>query len=214
MPKFKASSEHTRNVLRELHKHYPDSECALIHQNPLQLLVATMLSAQCTDVLVNQVTPLLFRKFPDAYALAGASIEDIETSIQRVNYFHTKAKHIKEAAQIILDEHDGNVPDTMEELVKLPGVARKTANVVLGNGYGKPEGIVVDTHVQRLSLRMGFTTNKTPTTIEADLMEQVPKGRWVLLSHQLIDHGRAICKARRPLCDQCPVEEICPKIGV
>lgn len=214
MSAFRITSDHISKVLRQLDKSYSDAECALIHQNPLQLLVATMLSAQCTDVLVNQVTPELFAAYPDAESLAEASVEGIAQRIRRVNYYKTKAKHIQAAAQMILDDFGGEVPQTLEELIKLPGVARKTANVVLGDGFGKPEGVVVDTHVLRLSRRLGISEGKTPVEVEKELMERLSNRRWVSISHQLIEHGRAVCKARAPLCDDCPLEGVCPRIGV
>ena len=201
-------------IYRKLEKLYPDAACALHHTSPFELLVATILSAQCTDVRVNMVTPALFRKYPDAGAMAGAKVADLERLIRTTGFYRNKAKALKGAAAVIANDHAGRVPDTMDELLKLPGVARKTANVVLGNAYGKNEGIVVDTHVARLSRRLGLTPEKDPRKIEADLMQLFPRRTWTLLAHLLIFHGRAVCSARKPDCEHCQLAGDCPKIGV
>jgi endonuclease-3 len=196
---------------------YPGSAvelCALRHESPFQLLAATILSAQCTDERVNKVTPGLFRKYRTAKAFAAAPPGELEADIRSTGFFNNKAKSIRGACRRIVEEHGGKVPETMDELLELPGVARKTANVVLGNAFGKNEGVVVDTHVTRLSRRMGMTRQKTPEKIETALMKLVPREDWALFSHLLIHHGRAICQARSPKCGECPVEALCPKIGV
>jgi endonuclease-3 len=203
-----------RRVYRKLAKQYPDATRALLHRNPYQLLVATILSAQCTDERVNMTTPTLFEKYPDPQALAASRPADVEKIIKSCGFYRNKTKSIRGAAQAIVDEHDGEVPQTMDELLKLPGVARKTANVVLGNAFDTNVGVVVDTHVKRLSNRLGFTDQKTPEKIEQDLMPLFPKKNWTMLSHLLIFHGRATCKARKPDCDNCVVNKDCPKIGV
>jgi endonuclease-3 len=188
---------------------YPDAKCALDHQNPLQLLVATILSAQSTDKMVNTITPALFAKYRTAAQLAGADTADLEAMIHSSGFFRNKAKSIKAAAQKIVEEYGGRVPDTMEELLGLQGVARKTANVVLGVAYGKAEGVVVDTHVQRLSRRLDFSKEERPDKIEQDLMRLFPQDQWILLAHLLIHHGRARCTAMRPKCSECAIEELC-----
>lgn len=197
-------------LLKRLKKAYPGAGCKLNHSNSLHLLIATILSAQCTDERVNQVTPVFFKTYPDAKAIAGAPLLSIEAIIRSTGFFRNKAKNIKSACTLITEQFNGKVPDTMEELLLLPGVARKTANVVLGTAFGKASGVVVDTHVSRLSQRLGLTKHKNPEKIEIDLINVIPKKSWILFSHQLIHHGRAICKARSPLCAKCPLEEICP----
>ncbi len=201
-------------VLRRLKTAYPDAKCALDHKSPLELLVATILSAQCTDVRVNMVTPQLFAKYKTAADYARSPAGELEREIRSTGFFNSKAKSIRAAGAAIAAEHGGKVPDQMETLVALPGVGRKTANVVLGNAFGKDEGFVVDTHVGRLSRRLGFTRETDPVKVELDLNALVPKGRRTMGAHLLISHGRTICGARKPLCDQCPVEGLCPKIGV
>ncbi len=191
-----------------LQTRYPHAHCALIHDGPFQLLIATILSAQCTDKLVNQVTPDLFKAFPDAKALAKAPLEKVEAKVNRVNFWRNKAKNIKAAAQLLMDEFGGEVPQEMEQLIRLPGVARKTANVVLGNAFNKNMGVVVDTHVGRLSQRFGLTKQTTPEKIELDLMKLFPRAQWTLLSHLFIEHGRAVCKARHGKCTE---DAICAK---
>lgn len=201
-------------IFKGLQEAYPDVKCALDHQGPLQLLVATILSAQCTDVRVNLVTPALFSKYPTAADFAEARLPDLEKLIHSTGFFRNKAKNIKAAGQRLLTEFKGSVPKTMEELLTLPGVARKTANVVLGTAYGIASGIVVDTHVFRLSHRLGLTRAKTPEQVEQDLMKIVPKAEWIDFSHRLIHHGRKICSARNPQCDRCSLNPVCPRVGV
>jgi endonuclease III len=201
-------------VLRRLAKAYPDARCALEHRSPLQLLVATILSAQCTDVRVNMVTPALFRKYRTAADYARAPAGELEEAIRSTGFFNAKAKSLRRAGAAIAAEHGGKVPSSMEELVRLPGVGRKTANVILGNAFGKDEGFVVDTHVARLARRLGFTRQSDPVKIERDLLAIVPEGRRTMAAHELIFHGRRICVARRPRCEICPVNPLCPKIGV
>jgi endonuclease-3 len=203
-----------RKINEGLKKEYPEAECALNHQNPLELLVATMLSAQCTDVRVNLVTPELFRKYRSVEDFANASQADLERMIHSTGFFRNKAKNIKGACQALHAEFKGKVPQTMDELLGLPGVARKTANVVLGTAYGIPSGVVVDTHVFRLSHRLGLTRANTPEKVEQDLMRLVPQDEWINFSHRLIHHGRRICMARNPQCSRCVLSELCPKIGL
>jgi endonuclease-3 len=216
--RFKESPEEKKKraakVLRRLARAYPDAKCALDHRSPLELLVATILSAQCTDVRVNEVTPALFRKYKTAADYARAPAGELEKAIRPTGFFNSKAKSLRRAGAAIAAEHGGKVPDTMEALVKLPGVGRKTANVILGNAFGKDEGFVVDTHVARLSQRLGFTRQTDPVKIEQDLMAIVPEGRRTMAAHELIFHGRRICAARKPRCEICPVNPLCPKIGV
>jgi endonuclease III len=201
-------------IAKLLATEYPDATCALQFSNPLQLLVATILSAQCTDVRVNMVTPALFKKYPNAAALASAKRSELEKAIQSTGFFRSKAKSVQEAAKKLVDEHGGQVPKTMEALVELPGVGRKTANVVLGTAYDIASGVVVDTHVSRLSQRLGLTKHKDPVKIERDLMALLPPGEWVDFSHRLIHHGRKVCIARKPRCEDCVLRMVCPKIGV
>jgi endonuclease-3 len=207
-------SERAGKIVVALKKAYPEAKCSLEHGEPLQLLVATILSAQCTDERVNKVTPGLFRKYRDARAFAGAPPGELEADIRSTGFFNNKAKSIRGACRMIVEKFGGKVPETMEELLELPGVARKTANVVLGNAFGKNVGVVVDTHVTRLSRRMGLTRQKTPEKIELALMKLVPQEDWALFSHLLICHGRATCDARKPECEGCCVEKWCPKTGV
>jgi endonuclease-3 len=202
--------QRTETVLARLREEYPDARCALDHQSPFELLVATILSAQCTDKRVNMVTPALFERFPDPPALAEAEIEELEELIRTTGFFRNKARSLLGLGQALMRDHDGEVPNTMEELTALPGVGRKTANVVLGNAFGIDEGVVVDTHVQRLSKLLGLTEQGTPEKIERDLMELVPRTDWTLWSHLLILHGRAVCKARRPDCGRCVLIDLCP----
>jgi len=196
-------------LLRALKQTYPKVECALNHENPLQLLVATILSAQCTDARVNLVTPSLFKKYPDADAFAKASPADLETLIRSTGFYRNKAKSILGMARLLVQKYGGVVPRTMEELLELPGVARKTANVVLGTAYRIAAGVVVDTHVTRLSNRLGLTRELTPEKIERDLMKIVPREDWIWFSHALITHGRRVCTARNPNCPDCPVLKNC-----
>ena len=201
-------------ILRRLARAYPDARCSLDFSSPLELLVATILSAQCTDVRVNLVTPELFRKYRSAADYARAPVGNLEQAIRETGFFNAKARSLRRAGAILAAEHGGKVPDTMEELLKLPGVGRKTANVILGNAFGKDEGFVVDTHVARLARRLGLTRESDPVKIEQDLMAIIPGGKRTMAAHRLIFHGRQICAARKPLCEICPVEELCPKVGV
>jgi endonuclease III len=206
--------QQSANVIKLLKKLYPDAHCALIHENAFQLLIATILSAQCTDDRVNIVTATLFRKFPTPKSLADAEIEDITQEIKSINFFNNKAKSLKAMSQKLVENFGGEVPKTMEQLLTLNGVARKTANVVLGNAFGIASGVVVDTHVSRLSQRFGLTEETTPEKIEKNLAELVPKKDWVMFPHWMIFHGRQVCKARNPNCEKCKLAEICPKIGL
>lgn len=197
-----------------LKRTYPKAKCSLDYGNPLQLLVATVLSAQCTDARVNIVTPALFAKYKTAQDFAGANIIELESLIHSAGFYRTKAKNIKAACKIMAEKHGGKVPRTMEEMLELPGVARKTANIVLGNSYGVIEGVPVDTHAIRLSSRLGWTKNSAQEKIEKDLMALVPQQGWLQISNLFVFHGRAICTARKPQCAVCPVRHLCPKIGV
>ena len=203
----KARAEQIIKLLKRAH---PDAKCALNHSNPFELLVATILSAQCTDERVNKVTADLFRKYrkPEDYLKVPAT--ELQEDIRTTGFFRNKTKSIQGACSMLVDEFHGQVPKTMDELLKLPGVARKTSNVVLGVAYGIPAGIVVDTHVTRVSRRLGLTKQKDAVKIEQDLVELVPRIDWIIFSHLLIFHGRRICKARRPLCEECQVEKLCP----
>lgn len=195
-------------ILELLDIHYPDAQCSLDYIDPLQLLVSTILSAQCTDERVNQVTPALFKKYPTVRAFAEASLEELENDIKSTGFYRNKARNIQACCQVLLDQHGGDIPRDLETLVKLPGIGRKTANVILGNAFGVP-GIVVDTHVGRVARRLGLTAQKDPEKIEMDLMEIIPRERWVRFSHQLIQHGRRICQARKPRMDLCPLAPHC-----
>ncbi len=206
--------ERADRIYRILEETYPDAHCALDHRNAFELTVATILSAQCTDERVNQVTPELFRAFPDAGSLAGARTREVERIIHSTGFYRNKAKNLVGMAEAVLERHGGEIPHTMEELVKLPGVGRKTANVVLGNAFGIDEGIVVDTHVKRLSNRLGWTRHADPVKVEEDLVRLVPRERWTMLSHILIFHGRQVCSARKPRCGECPVSHLCPSSSV
>jgi len=196
-------------ILNALDSLYPRAECALRHKNAWQLLVSTILSAQCTDKRVNEVTPGLFRKYPTIRDFAAASLPELAQEIRSTGFFNNKAKALVGAARKILADYAGKVPRTMEEMLAIPGVARKTANVVLGTAYGIPSGIVVDTHVQRIARRLDLTRHTDPVKIETDLMKLVPSGRWILFSHQMILHGRTLCPARRPRCAECPLDPVC-----
>jgi endonuclease-3 len=202
-----------RRIVRLLAREYPDARCALNYETPLQLMIATILSAQCTDVRVNIVTPSLFARYRDAKAFANANPRELEAAIQSTGFFRNKAKSIIAACKQIVERFRGDVPGSMEELVHLPGVGRKTANVILGNAFGIP-GITVDTHVGRLSRRMGLTTHTDPVKVESDLMRLIPKKEWTMFSHRMILHGRRICQARKPQCDACVLNKVCPKICV
>ena len=199
-----------REIYQILAVTYPDAHCALHHRNAFELTAATILSAQCTDDRVNQVTPALFDAYPDPEALAGAEQEEVEALIHSTGFFRNKAKSLIGMAQVVMTKHGGEIPPRMEDLVHLPGVGRKTANVVLGNAFGIDEGVVVDTHVGRLARRMGFTRQEDPVRIEKDLVRLFPRAWWTMLSHLLIFHGRQQCPARRPRCGGCPVANLCP----
>jgi endonuclease III len=208
-----SAAERATRVVEGLAREYPDAHCALIHETPLQLLVATILSAQCTDARVNQVTATLFKKYPDARAFAAAKLEELERDIRPTGFFRNKAKSIQGAAKLLLEKHGGRVPETMEELLELPGVARKTANVVLGTWFKKATGVVVDTHVARLSNRLKLTEDVDPKKIEQDLMRLLPSEEWIDFSHRMIWHGRKICVARTPKCGECVLASCCPSAG-
>lgn len=200
-------------ILERLRQEYPTAHCELDHQNPFELLVATILSAQCTDARVNLVTPELFRRYPGSAELAAARQEDVEELIRSTGFFRNKARSLIGMARALVADHDGNVPDSMEQLRPLPGVGRKTANVILGNAFGINAGITVDTHVKRLSRLLGLTRNTDPEKVERDLMELFPQEHWTLLSHLLIWHGRKVCIANRPRCSVCVLCDLCPSCG-
>lgn len=202
--------ERAHDIITRLRQLYPDARCSLDFTTPLELLVATMLSAQCTDVLVNVVTVGLFKKYQSAADYANAQPEELEQDVKRTGFYRNKAKNIRETSRILRDKYNGEVPKAMNELTALPGVARKTANVVMGNAYGIVEGVVVDTHVGRLARRLGFTQSEDPVKVEQDLMALFPQSDWLDLSHLLIYHGRAVCQARRPLCEVCTLSDVCP----
>lgn len=204
------SPEHVHAIIEELHQLYPDAKCSLNFSNPLELLIATQLSAQCTDERVNIVTRDLFRKYRSVEDYASVGQEELEQDIRSTGFYRNKAKNIRASAQRIITGFGGEVPRTMTELLTLPGVARKTANVVMGNAFGIVEGIVVDTHVGRLVRRFGWTSSEDPVRVEQDLMKIVPQQDWLDLSHMLIYHGRAICLARKPLCEECALNDLCP----
>jgi endonuclease-3 len=203
-----------RRVLEALERAYPEAACALSHSNPYQLLVATILSAQCTDARVNLVTPALFGRYPDSARLAKADASELEELIRSTGFFRAKARNLMAMARQVVERHGGRIPQDLESLTALNGVGRKTANVVLGTAFGLAEGIVVDTHVKRLARRLGLTTGTTPEQIERDLMTIIPRPEWVNLSHRLIQHGRRVCVARRPRCGTCTLAAFCPKVGV
>jgi len=204
---------HARKVFRALTSLYPDARCALDHRSVLELLIATILSAQCTDVRVNLVTPALFARYPTAKAYATADLRELESYIQSTGFFRAKAKNIQAACEKLVDDYGGEVPNNLDALVKLPGVGRKTANVVLGDCFGVP-GITVDTHVGRLSRRLGLTSHSDPAKVEQDIMELLPAKDWVMFNHRMITHGRQVCFSRKPDCEHCALAKICPKIGV
>ena len=211
---FEEKRQRSRAVFRRLAKAYPDARCALHFSSPLELVVATVLSAQSTDARVNMVTPALFAKYKTAADYARAAPGELENDIRSTGFFNSKAKSLRGLGAVIAAEHGGRVPSTMEELVALPGVGRKTANVVLGNAFGIDEGFVVDTHVGRLARRLGFTRETDPVKVETDMDALVPKGQRTMAAHRLIFHGRQVCIARKPRCEICPVNPLCPKIGV
>lgn len=198
-----------KKIVSRLKKDYPDSQCSLHHRNALELLIATILSAQCTDVRVNMVTPELFKKYKSAKAFASANPEELEEMVRSTGFYRNKARSVLKCAAAIVQDHGGEVPDNIEALVKLPGVGRKTANVVLGNVFNVP-GIVVDTHVKRLSQRLGLSNNSDPEKIEQDLNEIIPEKEWTDLCHRLIDHGRKVCQAKKPMCGECGLRVLCP----
>lgn len=208
--KWSAKKQRALEIVVRLKRLYPDAPCTLNYETPVQLLVATILSAQCTDERVNKVTPALFTRFPDAAALANTDLTELENLIRSTNFYRNKAKNIKAACQMIVTEFGGQVPKRMELLLKLPGVARKTANVVLANAYGIISGVTVDTHVKRLSQRLGLTEHTNPIHIERDLMRLLPQEEWENFSIRMIYHGRAICKAKNPACKVCLLAELCP----
>lgn len=216
MPRESATAkrERTRRILAGLRQTYPTAHCELDHGNPLELLIATILSAQCTDKQVNVVTAALFKRYRKASDYADAPLKELTEAVRRIGFFRNKAKNIRNCCRKLLERHGGEVPEDMDELTALDGVGRKTANVVLGNAFGINVGVVVDTHVARLSGRLGLTTAKTPEKIEVDLMRLVPREDWAMLSHWLIWHGRRRCSARRPECAQCEIAELCPRKGV
>ena len=212
-PKITAEASSARSIYRILTKEYPDARCELDFNSPLELLVATVLSAQCKDKRVNSVTPILFKTFPTLEMLAGAKLSKVEEIIYSTGFYRSKAKNIKELANKILKEFNGEVPNTLAQLVTLPGVGRKTANVVLGNAFGIP-GLTVDTHFGRLSRRFGWSTATDPVKVENDVAELIPEKEWTLLSHKLIWHGRRICHSRKPKCGICPLAKLCPSAGI
>jgi endonuclease-3 len=204
----------TGKILARLKEEYPEAQTALDHRDPLQLLVATILSAQCTDKRVNMVTPDLFRRYPTAQSYGDAELPELEEMIRSTGFFRNKAKSLKALGQALGETHDGEVPQTMAELTKLPGVGRKTANVVLGNAFGIDEGVVVDTHVGRLSRKLALSEETKADKVERELMELVPKSDWTLWAHLLIYHGRAVCKARKPACGDCVLVDLCPSAEI
>ncbi len=201
-------------LLRALKKAYPEAYCSLDHGSPFELLMATILSAQCTDERVNMVTPALFRKYPGPAQMAAAPLPDLERLVHSTGFYKNKALSLKEASKAIMADFGGEVPRTMDELLTLRGVARKTANVMLGSAYGIAAGVVVDTHVKRVAFRLGLTRHTDPVKIERDLMKAVPKQDWIWFAHALVLHGRAVCDARKPLCEKCPALAFCPRKGV
>ncbi|MGJ3249921.1 MAG: endonuclease III [Elainellaceae cyanobacterium] len=212
--KLPAKKQRSLEILVRLKRTYPDATCSLTYHTPVQLLIATMLSAQCTDERVNQVTPELFRRFPDAEAIASSDLSDIETLVRSTGFYRNKSKNIQATCRMLVSEFGGDVPMLMDDLLKLPGVARKTANVVLANAYGINAGVTVDTHVKRLSTRLGLTKQTDPVRIERDLMKLLPQPDWENWSIRLIYHGRAVCTARNPACDRCILADLCPSVDV
>ena len=209
-----ARSTRAKTLVQRLREAYPDAHCSLDFASPFQLVIATILSAQCTDKRVNMVTPELFRRWPDAATLAGAKQRDLEAVIRSTGFFRAKAKSLLGCARALVDRHGGEVPRTIEELVRLPGVGRKTANVVLGTAFGIASGVVVDTHVGRISRRLGLTRAADAVRAERDLVRVVPRENWIQFSHWLIEHGRGVCSARRPVCDDCSLLDLCPRVSV
>ncbi|MCY7278055.1 MAG: endonuclease III [Phormidesmis sp. CAN_BIN44] len=212
--KISAKKQRALEILIRLKRLYPDAPCTLDYETPVQLMVATILSAQCTDARVNLVTPELFRRFPDAAALAGADVAELENLVRSTGFYRNKAKNIQAACQMIMTEFGGQVPRMMEDLLRLPGVARKTANVVSAHAYGVNLGVTVDTHVKRITYRLGLTKNTDPVKIERDLMKLIPQPDWENWSIRIIYHGRAICMARNPQCDRCELADLCPSANL
>ncbi|MBN1590815.1 MAG: endonuclease III [Pirellulales bacterium] len=208
------AKRHAAKIVRRLERAYPLARCSLDHASPLELLVATVLSAQCTDRRVNQVTKELFRKYRSAADYAGAPLGELEQDIQSTGFFRNKAKNIQQCCRQLVAQYDGQVPRDLDALVKLPGIGRKTANVILGTAFGIVSGVVVDTHVSRLSRRLGLTLYEDAVKIERDLMSQLPKKQWIAFSHQMILHGRGTCVARKPKCEGCVLADVCPRVGV
>ena len=207
---IEAERARARDIVAELRRLYPDAKCSLDFTTPLELLVATILSAQCTDERVNAVTKQLFQKYRSAADYANADPDQLEQDIKQTGFYRNKAKHLRAAGLVLVERYEGEVPRAMADLITLPGVARKTANVVMGNAYGIVEGVVVDTHVGRLARRLGLSESEDPVKVEQDLMALLPQGDWLDLSHMLIYHGRAVCQARKPLCEQCALLTLCP----
>ncbi|MGA7339075.1 MAG: endonuclease III, partial [Terracidiphilus sp.] len=203
------ASDRVAAILKGLDEAYPNAECALTHRTPWELLVATILSAQCTDVRVNMVTPELFKRFPTPAAMSKAKLPELEELIRTTGFYHNKAKSIQGAAQAVVERFGGKVPETLDELITIPGAARKTANVVLGVSFGKAEGVVVDTHVFRIARRLELAKGDTAQEVERELMRVIPQDRWIRFSHQIIHHGRQVCEARKPKCEQCNLETLC-----
>lgn len=203
-----------KKIIKILEKNYPEVDCALHHKSAYELLMSVILSAQCTDERVNKTTPALFEKYPDVESMAEANLTQVEKIVRPTGFYKNKSKSLVETSKKIVEKFDGEVPNTMKELLTLRGVARKTANVVLGNWYKKTEGVVVDTHVKRLAFRLGLSKNTNPDKVEQDLIELLPLDKWIWISHALIWHGRRICNARKPKCTKCPLEKLCPKNGV
>ena len=214
MAASREEKNHARRVVRHLAKHYADAECALNYESPFQLLIATILSAQCTDERVNIVTADLFAKYPTAYDLAQATQKQVEKIVKSAGFYRAKAKNIRNCAKQLVEKHDGEIPLELEALTGLPGVGRKTGNVLLGTAFGIPSGVVVDTHVGRISRRLGIAFEKDPVKVERELMAVLPKKEWIYYSHRMIHHGRAVCDARKPLCEDCSMKRFCPRIGV
>ncbi|MCB9557062.1 MAG: endonuclease III [Deltaproteobacteria bacterium] len=209
-----ADKVEAQRVFAQLAACYPDAHCELDFETPLQLLIATILSAQCTDQRVNRVTPELFRRFPDAAALATAELSELERLVHSTGFYRNKAKAIRSCGQALIERHGGQVPAQLDALVELPGVARKTANLVLGSAFGVASGVVVDTHVKRVARRLGLTAQSDPVRVERDLQALAPTSEWIALAHRLIWHGRRVCLARKPNCDSCSLARLCPRIAV
>jgi len=214
MDTFSPDPVQVQAIIEILEQHYPDAHCTLDFSTPFELLVASILSPQCTDEMVNKVTARLFQKYKAPEDYIRVPLEELENDIRQTGFYRNKAKNLQAACRMLIEEFDGQVPQTMEELVRLPGVARKVANVILGTAFGIASGFVVDTHVRRLTQRLGLTRSDQPERIEQDMCAIIPKDRWILLSHQLVWHGRAICQAKKPKCPQCPLKEVCPSCPI